>query len=453
MVCNNCKTLFDLVTIDSGKSKFCRSCGSVLYRNINGNIVFETGIPAINNQFDLKNDEDAAKERLKQEMLIKQRQLEIEQQKQAETYKIRQEQLILHRQAEIEREKTLEAEQQRQLDQQKLKQAEKLRQEQLIKERQLELQRQKETEVLRLAEIEKQQALEFAKQQQIRLEKQIEQERLEKEQQEKAFREREIHIQKEYELELQREKERALIELQRQEREQEDLQKEKETELQRYRDKEIEGEAYKQKSNWWKYLLVSIIALAIGAGGYFLIDTYILHKEITINPDKNVISENIAALLTPEKIIIDLIDKDIIGWGKVEINDITAIQTEKQARNDSIICTSTLSLMKNNVKSKAEVSIFYTDTVATNVKTNKITYQNTAPAMSWFNFTPVQNCDIFINTNNNPIQLKTCENCELLKLNTNNETLHKLVINPAGIFISSDNKFDAIVDFIYIPKN
>ena len=95
MVCNNCKTLFDLVTIDSGKSKFCRCCGSVLYRNINGNIVFETGIPAINNQFDLKNDEDAAKERLKQEMLIKQRQLEIEQQKQAEIYKIRQEQLIL----------------------------------------------------------------------------------------------------------------------------------------------------------------------------------------------------------------------------------------------------------------------------------------------------------------------------------------------------------------------
>lgn len=63
------------------------------------------------------------------------------------------------------------------------------------------------------------------------------------------------------------------------------------------------------------------------------------------------------------------------------------------------------------------------------------------------------NCDVFINTNENPVQLKTCENCEVIKLNTNTKTIHKLVTNPISIFISSDNKFDAVVDFIYIPKN
>lgn len=446
MICNNCKTPFDLVTIDTGKSKFCRSCGSVLYKNINGNIVFDAGVPTINNQFNLQKNQDTDAERLRQEMILKQHQLEIEQQKQVEADRIKQEQLILKRQAEIEQEK--------------IQQAEKLRQEQLIKERQLELQRQKEAEELRLAdiekqrqlEIEKQQAIEFAKQQQIRLEQQIEQERLEKEQQEKAFIERELQRQKEYELELQREKERILAEQQRKDKESEDTQKEKEDELQRFREKELEDQANNQKSNWWKYLLVAIIALVLGAGGYFTIDRFVLNKEVSTNEPSEVIKNDIAASLTSEKITTDLIDKEIIGWGRVEANDIKAILTEKQARNDSIICTSTLSLSKNNITSKAEVTIPYIDTVATNVITNKITYQNTAPTVSWFNFTPVQNCDIYINTNNNPIQLKTCENCTVLKLNTNNETLYKLVINPASIFISSDNKFDAIVDFIYIPK-
>jgi hypothetical protein len=445
MICNNCKTHFDLVTIDAGKSKFCRNCGSVLYKNLNGTIVFESGVPVVDNQFDLQKKADA--ERLRQEIVLKQRQLEIEQLKKVEADRIKQEQLLLQRQAEIDRENEKEAERQRfakieqQIEQEKQQQAEKLRQELLIKERQLELQRQREAEESRMAEIEKLKAIELEKQQQILLQKQAEQVRLDKE-----LKELELKKQKELELEQLREKEQIIIEQTKKE-----IREEKENLTQH--PKETDNEDNIQKSNWWKYLLVAMIALILGAGGYFLFDKFVLHKKDTSKTTANEIKPEVVQLLTAEKIKRDIINKEIIGWGKVENNDITSILTEKQARNDSAICTSTLSLVKNNVKSKAEVTVYYADTVAINITTNKITYQNTAPAMSWFNFTPVSNCDVFINTNENPVQLKTCENCEVIKLNTNTKTIHKLVTNPISIFISSDNKFDAVVDFIYIPKN
>ncbi len=457
MFCNNCKTPFDLVTIDTGKSKFCRNCGSVLYRNINGTIVFETGTPVLKNQFDLQKNQDLDAERLRQEMILKQRQLEIDQQKQIEANRLQQEQLLRQREAEIEREKALEAErlrlakieQQRILEQQKLEQAEKIRQEQLIKERQLELQRQKEAEELQLAEIEKkrqeeirqQQAAEFARQQQIRIQKE-EEERFKKEKQDREFKE----------LELQREQERVFAEQQRLEREREDaINKQKEPELEYVTDKESGHEPVRTKSNVWKYVIVAIIALASGAGGYFLIDKFVLTKS-GINQPLVESKTDIIPLLTAEKIRADLNGKDIIGWGTVENADITSILTEKQTRNDSIICISTLLLAKNNLKSKAEVTIVYIDTIPSGFITNEITYQNTAPAKSWFNFSPVPNSAIIINTNNNPIQLKTCETCDVVKLNTNNDTTYRISTDPTTIFITSDNKFDAVVDFIYVPK-
>lgn len=43
--------------------------GSVLYKNLNGTIVFESGVPVVDNQFDLQKKADA--ERLRQEIVLK----------------------------------------------------------------------------------------------------------------------------------------------------------------------------------------------------------------------------------------------------------------------------------------------------------------------------------------------------------------------------------------------
>ena len=123
MFCNNCGTQYDVIPVETGKNKFCRSCGIVLYKNENGKMVFN----AEPENIDLLKQQEAEKERLKQEQILKQRQQEIQLQKDAEAEKIRQEQIIKQRQLEIQRENELEAqrqhlakiEQQRQLELQK----------------------------------------------------------------------------------------------------------------------------------------------------------------------------------------------------------------------------------------------------------------------------------------------------------------------------------------------
>jgi hypothetical protein len=65
-------------------------------------LFLKSGVPVVDNQFDLQKKADA--ERLRQEIVLKQRQLEIEQLKKVEADRIKQEQLLLQRQAEIDRE-------------------------------------------------------------------------------------------------------------------------------------------------------------------------------------------------------------------------------------------------------------------------------------------------------------------------------------------------------------
>ena len=184
---------------------------------------------------------------------------------------------------------------------------------------------------------------------------------------------------------------------------------------------------------------------------------FVNHDSIDILPLEQKVQKLISTFvethfLNDSKIKSDLVGKDITGWGEIEANQITSILSNIEKRNNATICIASLSLEKNAVKSNAEVTIHYNDTTLISVTTNKITYKNIATPNSWFTFTPVAGCAIYVNTNNNPIQLKTCENCSVIKINTNTETVQKLTNHPETIYITSDTNFDAVVDFTYIPE-
>lgn len=400
MFCNNCGTQYDVVPLEIGKSKFCRDCGVVLYKNENNSLVFNT---IVQNNLELQKQQAIEAEQLKKEQLLRQHQIEIERQAQIEAEKLRQEYLFKQQQIEIEKEK----------------EAERLRQTIIEEQRQLELQRQYALDQ------ERQKQLEFIKQQELALKK------------------RENELLEEKERESLRQQEALEIENQRTK-----LLNEKEIELQN-----LKEEILKPKVSFAKFLLISIISVAIGAGSYFLIDRFLLNKSdkiANIEVPSNIIETD---ALSSEKIKNDLSGNNITGWGLIDTKNITSILSNIKKRNDTTICVASLTLEDNGVKSNAEVTLNYMDSTLLNVITNKITFKNTATPNSWFIFTPVTGCTIFVNTNDNPIQLKTCENCTVIKMNTNSSTAQKLPNHPESIFITSDTKYEAIVDFTYIPEN
>src|SRR4051812_41391552 len=39
-ISNNCNTPYEVIPIDNGKSKFCKICGTLLYKNVNNTLNF-----------------------------------------------------------------------------------------------------------------------------------------------------------------------------------------------------------------------------------------------------------------------------------------------------------------------------------------------------------------------------------------------------------------------------
>ena len=448
MFCNNCGAQYDVLPIENGKSKFCTNCGNLLYKNENGANVFNNTTISTQN-VDIQKQQDAEMERQKQEQIFKHRQLEI-QQKQQEA------ELEQQRQFEIKRQKDLEDEKQRlhELEQQKQAALERKQQEELLKQRQLELEKQKQAELekIREEEILKQQAAFLA---------------------EKVSKEKELALQKQKEIE------------EREAKKHEELNKQKEAEIERKRQEQIEAEILKssdasnasneienenksvktegKKSNKAIYFIVPILLLAtLIALGYFIFpdkikavfapsptssDTAIISAPtITINTTDTVLMEQIKA---------DLIGKEVLSWNAIkpkEIKELTISSVSELDNNSNY--TVTVQLDDNaGTKAITELKLSYNKIILANVTTNKITYKNIAPTNAWFSFEPIANCRILVNTNNNPIQLKTCDNCEVQKINTNAENALQLATQPTTIYISSDTKYAAEVDFIYIPLN
>lgn len=486
MFCNNCKTPFDLVAIDTGKSKFCRSCGSVLYRNINGTIVFEAGSPATTNTFDLQKNTDANAERQRQEMILKQRQAEIEQQRQADAGRLKQEQLTRQREEELERQKQADAERLRQeqliaqrnaeiekqkqaeLQRQQQIEAERKRQEEIEKQKQIEQQRKREEEErIKQAELEKQRLAALQRQQEIEAEKKrqeeadkkrvdelVKQHLLELEQQRKREEEERMKLaeaEKEAEIKQQQEAEKK--------RQEEEALKQQIAEEQRKQEEE-ENANPKKKSR--RILYFAIPLLITGAA---VLLTYLFYPEKikALLPASSAKTDTLVAdvqtlnsdVKLTEHFKNSLSGKDILSWQGIKPDEIKSVNIKSEtetAGNSSYIIDVRLE-DNGGTKADAELQLNYNGIVLADVITKKITYYNTAPVNAWFSFKPVPDCNIFINTGDKSIQLKSCENCSIKKLKTPVEQDYQLDMSPDTIFVTSEENQPAEVAFIYIPKN
>jgi hypothetical protein len=162
------------------------------------------------------------------------------------------------------------------------------------------------------------------------------------------------------------------------------------------------------------------------------------------------ISETDSALI--EQIKSDLIGKEVLSWNAIkpkEIKELTISSVSEIDKNSNYIIAVQLD---DNAGTKAitELLLSYNKIILANVTTTKITYKNTAPTNAWFSFEPIANCRILVNTNNNPIQLKTCDNCEVQKINTNAENALKLVTQPTKyLYLPILNLMQKLILLIY----
>ena len=439
MFCSNCGTQYDIVPVENGKSKFCRNCGNLLYKNENGTNIFSQLVVIPSND-EISKQQEIEAEKLRQVEILKQKQKEAD---------LEQQRLL-----EIQRQKDIALEKQRQLELQQKEAAEKdrLRQLEILKQQQEEFEKQK------AAASEKQKQEEILKNQATILA-------------EKIRKEKEIELQKQKEIEEREAKKR------------DELNKQKEAEIEKKQQEQINIEISKsnnalnaesesdnvsasikteeKKSKKALYFIVPILLLAtLIALGYFIFPDKIkaVFAPSPTSSDTAIISAptitiNTTDTLLMEQIKADLIGKEVLSWNAIkpnEIKELTILSVTEIDKNSNYVVTVQLD---DNAGTKAitELKLSYNKIILANVTTNKITYKNTAPTNAWFSFEPILNCSILVNTNNNPIQLKTCENCPIQKINTTAENALKLATQPTTIFISSDTKYEAEIDFTYIP--
>lgn len=475
MKCSNCNKEYEITEIEIGRSKYCRYCGNLLYTNIDGRI---NNISTNEEKNEIINNKETIANQLRQEIILKQRELELEKQRIENSERLRQEQLLQQRQLEIEQQKKAEAERLKQEETLRLRQLEiqkkqdeekeKLRQEQLIRERQLELERERiETERKLKEELER--AARELEEQKIKALQEIE--RLELEKIEKEIRAKIL-------LEQEEERRRKEKEIQAQLEQEEQVrvgnerkEAEKHAQIQtEVRDSDaIEDsvtEVPNKRSTFSKvvlFVLLPALLLSIAA----FITLFLVYPEnfkslisksgsaeITETEKTPTFAPNNTDSLLTEQIKQDLTGKEVLSWGNIQQNDINDLKIVSVDENENnIIYVLEVWLDdKNGTKGIAELNVQYNKIILASLITTKITYQNTAPVNAWFSFAPVADCDIFVNSNGNPILVKGCQNCALININSSSDRPEKLLNYPETIFIQSDTKSEAIVDFIYVPK-
>ena len=439
MFCSNCGTQYDIVPVENGKSKFCRNCGNLLYKNENGTNIFSQLVVIPSND-EISKQQEIEAEKLRQVEILKQKQKEAD---------LEQQRLL-----EIQRQKDIALEKQRQLELQQKEAAEKDR--------------------LRQLEILKQQQEEFEKQKAAALEKQKQEEILKNQAAilaEKNRKEKEIELQKQKEIEEREAKKR------------DELNKQKEAEIEKKQQEQINIEISKsnnalnaesesdnvsasikteeKKSKKALYFIVPILLIAFICSIAFFAFPEKIKSLFNSSPIATTDTSSVASTKTIdtkdtaliEQIKADLIGKEVLSWNAIkpnEIKELTILSVTEIDKNSNYVATVQLD-DNSGTKAITELKLSYNKIILANVTTNKITYKNTAPTNAWFSFEPILNCSILVNTNNNPIQLKTCENCPIQKINTTAENALKLATQPTTIFISSDTKYEAEIDFTYIP--
>lgn len=148
----------------------------------------------------------------------------------------------------------------------------------------------------------------------------------------------------------------------------------------------------------------------------------------------------------------DINGKEILSWSPVsqeEIKEVTLLSANQNGQQ--INYEAAISLEdKTGTKAKTAAILHFENNTLKKIETTKITYINIAPVRAWFSFAPVPNCTITVNTNNNPIQLKTCDECAIQKMVSDSSQLIRLS-NASKISIKSDNRYDGLVEFTYVP--
>jgi hypothetical protein len=214
------------------------------------------------------------------------------------------------------------------------------------------------------------------------------------------------------------------------------------------------------KKRWFVF-----IAFLVAAG---LLTLFLVRDKLPFVTQKDEVEATIAATpfseidvaakstdsLFMQQLKTDLNGKEVLSWNPVKPEEITALTLISGKENGQQTIYEAVLHLEDNTATKAKATIFlnYTNAVLTSVETAKITYVNIAPVRAWFSFAPVPNCSISVNTNNNPIQLKTCDSCAVRKLVSDNNN-PVVIDNAEQISIKSDNKYDALIEFTYVPLN
>lgn len=511
MFCTRCNTPFVIQPLEEGKSKYCENCGQAIYKMENGVIttfsVEEVFVKQdieielrerinreketrFREQLERKEKEKEFRERLEQERLIREKEelerklKEKEEQDRLFQLQLEEEKRLKERLLQIQQEKDrmeLEryenelAEREQKLREQIIKEEEE-KVLKIVAEKDLAYQSRLEAEKRERERLENELAI-FEKQrialeEKLALEKKhfelAEKVRIAQEQERLSFLEKERKI-KENLLLAQLENER--LERERLER---DLLQNKTPKVEAVKqaltipeinpvippanNSTIQSEVYavssKQNRIWW-VVPVLIIAAA-------LCIFYYVNRADKKTTTKTVVTESAASVLNVSSLNSDqpflqqlkstLDGKEILSWNPVkesDIKDITLLSGEQNAAVKHYIAA--LNLEDNSgTKANAEIKLSYNNNILSAVEIQKITYKNIAPVRAWFSFAPVPNCSISINTNNNPIQLKTCDDCAIQKL-VSDAGNPVLVQSATKISIKSDNRYEAVVEFSYVP--
>ena len=466
MYCSHCNTPFTIVSIEEGKSKFCENCGEVIYKNENGVIVTfqpEEVLVKQDNEQELRERINREKEtRFKEQLERKEKEKEFRERLELERQIQEQEELERKRKEKEEQERLflLQLEEEKRLKerllqiQQEKDRLELERYEHELVEREQKLREQivkEEEEKIKLAVAEK----ELVYLQQLEAEKK-KRERLENERLERERLERDLLVSKAAATTTQVSE---VHETAKEEIKPIKLATTATTLFTEVEQPVVVTEA-SSKKRWFVF-----IAFLVAAG---LLTLFLIRDKLPFVAKK---SDAVAtATATPfseidvaaksndslfmQQLKTDLNGKEVLSWNPVKPEEISALTLISGKENGQQTIYEAVLHLEDNTATKAKATIFlnYTNAVLTSVETAKITYVNIAPVRAWFSFAPVPNCSISVNTNNNPIQLKTCDSCAVRKLVSDNNN-PVVIDNAEQISIKSDNKYDALIEFTYVPLN
>ena len=480
MFCKHCHTPFEIIPIDEGKSKYCKKCGKLIYKKENNAIlIYQPEIIAA------KHDDEELEIR---ELIIREKELrykeQVERKQKEQEFRERLDQIRLLKEKEEQEKKRKEKEEQERLFQLQLEEEKRI-QDNLIKtqlekerlererlEKELQLEEQLKNEQLERDRVEKEIQLQVKlKQEQLQreeLEKELQiQEQLKQELVAKEKQERDA-LQLAFEQKIKIEKDKLAQErIELDKKEKEILQKKETAQIQfaasqtatkNVLTKNIESPI----THRIKYVALLLAGIFLATAFMYLknkISFLTKNKNNTIalaSVDSNIATNNFdyntdTVLLT--QLRTNLIERDILSWNKIREKDIKNITILRANENDANSqYTIAVNLADGITKATAELNLSYNKIILNKIETVKITYTNVAPINAWFSFVPLANCSISINTNNNPIQLKTCDDCTISKIISTKDSM-QTIANSEYIYIKSDTRYEAYVEFMYVPIN